>query len=114
MFGGYKFIATPSYFFHCFLVPPSLITKPSNQTLTENEILIFHCTANGNPVPKIKWIKDGKTLDEGDKLTFGAMRNTSGWYWCSADNGLGFTANKSAYLDVQCKYFFELQLQIVP
>ena len=104
MFGGYKFIATPSYFFHCFLVPPSLITKPSNQTLTENEILIFHCTANGNPVPKIKWIKDGKTLDEGDKLTFGAGRNTSGWYLCSAENGLGFAANASAYLDVQCKF----------
>lgn len=96
------------------LVLPSLITKPSNQTLTENELLTFHCTAIGNPVPKIKWIKDGKTIDEGDTRTFGAWRNTSGWYWCSAENGLGLTANASAYLDVQCKYFFELPLQIVP
>lgn len=108
MFGEYKFLDASICFFDCFLVLPSLITKPSNQTLTENELLTFHCTAIGNPVPKIKWIKDGKTIDEGDTLTFGARRNTSGWYWCSAENSLGLTANASAYLDVQCKYFFRI------
>ena len=104
MFNEFKFVATSVYIFDLVLVPPSLITKPSNQILIENEILRFHCTAIGNPVPKIKWIKDGKTLTEGDILTFGAIRNTSGQYWCSAENGLGLTANASAYLDVQCRY----------
>ena len=97
-------MGTSVYIFDFFVVPPSLITKPSNQTLIENEILRFHCTAIGNPIPKIKWIKDGKALAEGDILTFGAVRNTSGQYWCSAENGLDSAANASAYLEVQCKY----------
>lgn len=104
MFGGHQLLyECICQFLSIFLVPPSLITKPSNQTIIENEIPRFHCTAIGNPVPKIKWIKDGKTLAEGDILTFGALRNHSGQYWCSAENGLGLTTNASAYLDVQCK-----------
>ena len=73
-------------------------------TIVENEILRFQCTAIGNPVPKIKWIKDGKTVGVGDTLTFGALRSHSGIYWCLAENGLNFIANASAYLNVQCKY----------
>lgn len=84
-------------------VPPSLTTKPSDQTVTENQEVTFQCTATGNPASKIKWIKDGKTLVEGDILTFKATRNTSGQYWCSAENGLDL-ANASAYLNVRCKY----------
>ena len=84
-------------------VPPSLTTKPSDQTVLENQEVTFQCTATGNPAPRIKWIKAGKTLIEGDILTFKAIKNTSGQYWCSAENGLDL-ANASAYLDVQCKY----------
>ena len=43
-------------------------------------------------------------MAEGDTLTFGALRNDSGKYWCLADNGLNDTASASAYLDVQCKF----------
>ena len=91
-------------YFILFLVPPSLITKPSNQTIIENKILTFQCTAIGNPVPKITWIKDGKTVGDRDTLTFGALRGQAGKYLCSAENGLDITANASAYLDVQCEY----------
>ena len=70
----------------------------------ENQDITFHCTATGNPTPKITWIKDGKTVAQGDSWSFTAKRNHSGKYWCSAENGLDMTANSSAYLDVQCKY----------
>ena len=66
--------------------------------------MTFHCTATGNPTPKITWIKDGKTVDTGDKLTFNALRRHTGRYWCYAENGLEVTVNASAYLDVQCEY----------
>ena len=85
-------------------VPPSLTTKPSDQIIMENQEVTFHCTATGNPTPKITWIKDGKTVDTGDKLTFNALRSQSGRYWCLAENGLKVTVNASAYLDVQCEY----------
>ena len=84
-------------------VLPSLITRPVNQTVVEGDQATFHCAATGNPTPTIKWIKDGKTVETGDTLSFETKRNYSGKYWCLAVNGLNSTANASAYLDVQCE-----------
>ena len=87
-------------------VPPSLTIKPSDQTVIEHQEVTLHCTATGNPTPKITWSKDGKTVAQGDTMSFKANRNLSGKYLCSAENGLDVTVNvnASAYLDVQCKY----------
>ena len=91
-----------SFFF--YLVEPSLITIPDDQTVIEGNQATFHCNASGNPSPKITWSKDGKTLTEGETLSFEANRNQSGEYRCSAENGLSVIVNASAHLDVQCKY----------
>lgn len=72
--------------------------------MVENDEATFHCTAIGNPVPDIIWIKDGKTVGARDTLTFTALRRHSGKYWCSVDNGLGEAVNASVDLDVQCEY----------
>lgn len=68
----------------------------------------FKCSATGNPLPKVTWIKDGITVASGDTLSFLAYRNKSGQYWCSADNGLG-QKNSSAHLYVHCKYTVKLK-----
>ena len=83
-------------------VAPSFITKPSDQTVTENETVVFSCAATGNPTPQITWIKDGITVGTANNLTFAASKNDSGKYWCSASNRLG-DVKQSADLDVQCK-----------
>lgn len=85
-------------------VPPSLTTRPSDQTLIENQEVKFLCAAIGNPTPTITWIRDGNTLAEGETLSLKTNRSHSGKYWCSASNGLGAAVNASADLDVQCKY----------
>ena len=87
-----------------FLDPPSLTTKPSDQVVLEGTEITFHCAADGNPLPEIKWMKDGKTVATQGLLIFEAMRNQSGKYWCSVENGLNSTVNASATLDVQCKW----------
>ena len=67
-------------------------------------MVAFHCAAMGNPTPKMVWINNGKTVGEGDTLSFETNRTQTGKYWCLAENGLASAVNASANLDVQCKY----------
>ena len=89
--------------YSCFVDPPSFTKKPANKILTETDDTTFHCTATGNPTPTITWIKDGRTVGQGDTLRLTVNRSDSGKYWCSAENGLGLAINSSANLDVQCE-----------
>ena len=82
----------------------SFTTIPSDQTIREGDKTTFHCTATGNPIPKITWLKDGRTVATGNTLSFTANRSQSGRYWCLANNGLDLKINASALLDVQCKF----------
>ena len=80
--------------------------SPKDQTIMEGTTATFFCNATSDPTSKITWTKDGKTVGEGDTLSFVTERNQSGEYWCSADNGLTSTLNASVNLDVQCEYHF--------
>ena len=73
-------------------------------TVIEGTKIIFNCSATGNPHPDMSWLKDGKTVAEGDTLSLETSRNDSGIYWCLAKNGVGEVINATAYLDVQCKF----------
>ena len=84
--------------------PPSFTSRPSNQTVIEGTNVTFRCSASGNPHPDISWLKDGKTVAEGDTLSLETSKNDSGKYWCLAKNGVGETINTTVYLDVQCKF----------
>ena len=74
-----------------------------DQTVIENDETTFHCSATGNPAPKITWLLDGQTVASGGTFKFVANRTQSGQYWCSVENGLNVTVNASAQLDVQCE-----------
>ena len=76
---------------------------PIDQTIIEGGKITLHCSASGNPTPRITWVKDGKTVATGETLEFVTDRNQSGEYWCSADNGIEANITTSVSLNVQCK-----------
>ena len=86
-----------------FVVPPSFVDVPLNQTVRENDETTLYCSATGNPTPTITWLVDGEILASGNAFKFVANRTHSGQYWCSVENGLNVRINASAQLDVQCK-----------
>lgn len=45
------------------LSAPSFIAFPRNEIVIEGQSVTLDCTANGNPMPAIKWLKDGYSID---------------------------------------------------
>lgn len=71
----------------------------------ERKNVTLFCNATGRPAAAISWVrvKDGSTLASGNILTIQAAdRSHRGRYRCVANNGVGHSASKSAYLDVHC------------
>jgi len=43
--------------------PPIFVVVPSTQTVHEGQQVILDCAANGNPKPKITWLRNGIDID---------------------------------------------------
>lgn len=69
---------------------------PMEQKITKGSSVTLECTAEGNPMPKIRWSKEsgrlpsGADSEEGLSITLeGVDRHVEGRYTCTADNGVG-------------------------
>ena len=97
---------------------PTWIQQPESHNVYENETVIIHCSASGDPEPTIQWFIDGisvaevpenpRRIVETNSITFVdvVMLDTC-VIQCNAVNRQGeiFT---NAYLNVQCEYLFFL------
>lgn len=43
--------------------PPNFVVVPTTQTVKESDKVILDCAANGNPKPKITWLRNGIDID---------------------------------------------------
>lgn len=43
--------------------PPSFAIVPSAQTVREGDKVILDCASNGNPKPKVTWLRNGVEID---------------------------------------------------
>ncbi|XP_064457274.1 hemicentin-1-like isoform X2 [Ornithodoros turicata] len=43
-------------------VPPKILEHPSPQRVPENSTITLNCLADGDPLPQVFWLKDGKQL----------------------------------------------------
>lgn len=82
----------------------------------EGETAVIHCKAEGTPEPQIKWIHNGRPIEQAPpnsrrKVQNNAItitdlwKNDTGNYGCNATNSLGYVY-KDVYVNVQCEYVF--------
>lgn len=78
--------------------------------MLENSSVTLECNATGNPIPEIRFAKEGKTVaptKRSQVIRFPRIHRTdSGRYRCNASNGIGNITERTITLaiDVQCKY----------
>lgn len=52
----------------CLSVPPVITTLPSSDTHSYALDFAFKCDAKGKPTPTLRWLKDGKELENGSRI----------------------------------------------
>jgi hypothetical protein len=52
--------------YNFFVAVPYFTVEPEIQNAAESERVEFHCEAGGKPAPEIRWIHNGKLLEEAD------------------------------------------------
>ncbi|KFM76351.1 hypothetical protein X975_12770, partial [Stegodyphus mimosarum] len=95
------------------LLAPQFIAAPRSTFVVEGRSVTLDCAANGNPAPKITWLKDGATIDlqegsDGRHRIIGAGSLTidpategdDGTYMCRAENHVD-SVDTSATIEIQ-------------
>ena len=83
------------------LAAPYFTTEPENYVGADDETATFTCEANGSPAPEIKWIYNGKPIEEAPVnkrrrvlpnqiIIEGLSKNDTGNYGCNATNSIGY------------------------
>ena len=80
--------------------PPEITDISNNQTMNEGDVLALHCTAYGDPTPKITWTRVSDNSVVKFPLTISGKQD-EGAYKCTADNGVGNAANRTVNVFVQ-------------
>ncbi|GBL86951.1 Neogenin [Araneus ventricosus] len=95
------------------LSAPQFVAVPRSSFVVESESITLDCAANGNPTPKITWLKDGATIDlqdgsdgrhrivgAGSLMINPAKEGDDGTYMCRAENHMD-SVDTSATLEIQ-------------
>lgn len=89
-----------------FLVPPTFVESPKNQTIPKGHTASFPCTALGDPRPSITWYKSHDLVTSNARyhilanqtlVIYSATAQDSGSLTCRAMNKAG-TREAKAYL----------------
>jgi len=96
----------------CGSVPARVVdVRPSNVTLLVGASASLVCSASGDPVPLVRWLRHdadelaGRVAGEpgvghGLLAISNATLREDGWYECEADNGVGAPHRRAVYVDV--------------
>ncbi|CAH1786157.1 unnamed protein product, partial [Owenia fusiformis] len=79
-------------------VPPKVLVPPGNRAVTIAQRVILTCTVQGDPPPKITWLKNGRTvqldnriqqMENGSLVIYESDESDAGDYKCVAANDAG-------------------------
>lgn len=98
------------------LLAPVFLTELQNQEVLDGYPVSFDCVVTGQPVPTVRWFKDGRMLEEDDHymisedqqgghqlIITAVVPADMGVYRCLAENSVGVSSTK-AELRVDCEY----------
>ena len=87
--------------------PATIVRGPLNQTVNETTDLHLFCNATGNPQPLITWFKGlirlGLPSFDGLLIVRNISKSDAGIYKCIAINGIGYEADATSTVTVNCK-----------
>ena len=70
--------------------PPSIANKTDPPTVFTGDSFILNCSANGYPIPVVRWFKDGSLIYQNTSLAFPSLNQSdTGLYMCNASNIAG-------------------------
>ncbi|KAM4634159.1 netrin receptor DCC [Polymixia lowei] len=82
------------------LVPPQFLNYPTNTFAYESTDIELECAVTGNPVPSVRWMKNGEEVipsdyfqivDGSNLQILGLVKSDEGFYQCIAENTAGNT-----------------------
>ena len=88
----------------CLVVsdPPSITHIIHDMIVNETDVVLLDCTADGNPLPTIRWTRlpDNITVS---KVLLITGKQDEGLYRCTTENGVGNAATQDVNITVLCK-----------
>ncbi|XDV53556.1 hypothetical protein PO909_022029 [Leuciscus waleckii] len=90
------------------LVPPTLLEKPESQTRPRAGTARFSCQAEGTPVPRITWFKNGQVIHSNGRTKMYSSKlvitqiipEDDAFYQCQAENSRGSVVSTSRLIVV--------------
>ena len=103
--------------FYIISVPPKVILTPKNQTVNPGVTITLRCSANGDPIPRVYWLKNNRNWTSSNDVAIEGLFGSStmsilkatiahnGHYQCVFKNFGGTVVTTAAVVNIWGEFF---------